>query len=133
MGLPDKEDVQPLMTTTTFDEREKALEAKYVHDEELKFLALARRDKLFALWAVGRLGLSGPDRDAFIGNLLAVQGFPRHDEALLRFAVDALTTSGAVAAAHDAAATLEQCGKQAQEQLMHGGAKPIDLSAPHSG
>ena len=42
---------------TTFDEREKE---KYAHDEELKFKAKARRDKLLGLWArQGRRGSGG--------------------------------------------------------------------------
>jgi len=45
---------------TTFDTREKAFETKFVHDANLKFLANARRDKRLGVWAVGKLGLTGP-------------------------------------------------------------------------
>jgi hypothetical protein len=44
---------------TTFDERENAYEAKFAHDEELRFKAKARRDKAFGAWAAAELGLSG--------------------------------------------------------------------------
>jgi hypothetical protein len=44
---------------TTFDKREKAFEAEFVHDEELKFKAGARRNKMLGLWAAEKLGLSG--------------------------------------------------------------------------
>ena len=115
---------------TTFDERENAFEKKFAHDEELKFRALARRDKLFALWTVGRLGVTGTRRDTLIHDILAVQGYPRHDEALIRFAVDALTAAGAQEDAHAAPATLARIGREAMEQLLQGGATPIDLSAP---
>ena len=117
-------------TATTLHERESAFEAKFAHDEELKFRGLARRDKLFALWTVGGLGLSGPRRDTFIHDILAVQGFPHHDTALLQFAVDALVAARAHAAARDAPAALQRLGQEAMDQLMRGGAKPIDLSAP---
>ncbi|MGI8526769.1 MAG: DUF1476 domain-containing protein, partial [Pseudolabrys sp.] len=33
--------------------------------EELRFKATARRNKLLGLWAAGKLGLSGPDADAY--------------------------------------------------------------------
>ena len=44
---------------TTFDKREKAFEDEFVHDEELKFKAEARRNKMLGLWAAEKLGLSG--------------------------------------------------------------------------
>ena len=44
---------------TTFDEREQAFEAKLAHDEELKFKATARRNKLLGLWAAQKMGKSG--------------------------------------------------------------------------
>jgi hypothetical protein len=44
---------------TTFDEREHAYEAKFAHDEELRFKAKARRDKALGIWAAAQLGLSG--------------------------------------------------------------------------
>lgn len=46
---------------STFDKREKAYESKFAHDEELKFKATARRNKLLGLWAAEKLGLSGDD------------------------------------------------------------------------
>ncbi len=44
---------------TTFDDRERAFEAKFAHDDELQFRVNARRDKLVGLWAAGKLGLNG--------------------------------------------------------------------------
>lgn len=41
---------------TTFDDRENAFEAKFAHDEEMKFKAEARRNKLLGLWAAGLMG-----------------------------------------------------------------------------
>ncbi|MBI6628408.1 DUF1476 domain-containing protein [Pontibaca salina] len=43
---------------TTFDERKKAFENKYAHDEEMLFKATARRNKLVGLWAAELLGKS---------------------------------------------------------------------------
>ena len=50
---------------TTFDKREEGFEKKFAHDEELKFKATARRNKLLGLWAAEKLGLSGADADAY--------------------------------------------------------------------
>jgi hypothetical protein len=44
---------------TTFDDREKAYEAKYAHDEEMAFRANARRNKLLGLWAAELMGKTG--------------------------------------------------------------------------
>src|SRR5581483_8663854 len=44
---------------TNFEDREKGFERKFADDEELKFKATARRNKLLGLWAAGELGMSG--------------------------------------------------------------------------
>jgi hypothetical protein len=50
---------------TTFDKREEGFEKKFAHDEELRFKANARRNKLLGLWAAEKMGLSGPAADAY--------------------------------------------------------------------
>ena len=50
---------------TTFDKREEAFEKQFAHDEELKFKATARRNKLLGLWAAEKLGLSGAEADSY--------------------------------------------------------------------
>jgi hypothetical protein len=44
---------------TTFDKREEGFEKKFAHDEELRFKANARRNRMLGLWAAEKLGLSG--------------------------------------------------------------------------
>jgi len=46
---------------TTFDQREKDFEKRFALDEEQKFKAVARRNKLFGLWVAEKLGKSGDD------------------------------------------------------------------------
>src|SRR5580700_1797913 len=50
---------------TTFDKREEGFEKQFAHDEELKFKATARRNKLVGLWAAEKLGLSGAPAEAY--------------------------------------------------------------------
>ncbi len=50
---------------TTFDKREEGFEKKFAHDEELKFKAGARRNKLLGLWAAAKLGLTGAEAEAY--------------------------------------------------------------------
>ena len=50
---------------TTFDDRERAHEAKFAHDAELYFKAEARRNRLLGEWAAGLLGKTGDDARAY--------------------------------------------------------------------
>ncbi len=50
---------------TTFDKREEGFEKQFAHDEELKFKATARRNRLLGMWAAEKLGLAGPAADAY--------------------------------------------------------------------
>ena len=50
---------------TTFDDRESAFENKFAHDEEMKFKAEARRNKLLGLWAAALLGKEGDAANAY--------------------------------------------------------------------
>ena len=42
---------------TTFEEREKAFEKKFALDQDLKFRAESRRNKMVAEWAAAKLGI----------------------------------------------------------------------------
>ena len=50
---------------TTFDKREEGFEKQFAHDEELKFKATARRNKLLGLWAAEKLGMTGAEAEAY--------------------------------------------------------------------
>jgi hypothetical protein len=50
---------------TTFDERQKAFEQKFEHDQELRFKANSRRNKLLGLWAAGLMGKTGDDAESY--------------------------------------------------------------------
>ncbi|MDX3924853.1 MAG: DUF1476 domain-containing protein [Shinella sp.] len=52
-------------------DREKAFEAKFALDEELRFKAEARRNKLLGLWAAGLLGKMGDDAEAYAKEVVA--------------------------------------------------------------
>src|ERR687893_127179 len=50
---------------TTFDRRKDSFEAKFARDEELRFKATARRNRLLGLWAAERLGRTGEDAEGY--------------------------------------------------------------------
>ena len=56
---------------TTFDKREEAFERKFALDEEQKFKAEARRNKLLGLWVAEQLGMSGDAATAYAKEVVA--------------------------------------------------------------
>jgi hypothetical protein len=66
---------------TTFDERERAYERKFMIDQELKFRAEARRDRQFARWAAGQLGLCGAAAEDYARSVCA-EGVKRRGEGV---------------------------------------------------
>src|ERR1044072_8221169 len=50
---------------TTFDKREEGFEKKFALDEEQRFKANARRNRLLGAWAAQQLGLAGAEADAY--------------------------------------------------------------------
>lgn len=67
-----------------FDERKKGFEAKWAHDEELRFKVMARRNKLLGLWAAGQKGLSGAAADAYAKEVVAADFEEPGDEDVFR-------------------------------------------------
>jgi hypothetical protein len=59
--------------TTTFDKREEGFEQKFAHDEELRFKATARRNRMLGLWAAEKLGLSGASAESYAKEVVAFE------------------------------------------------------------
>jgi hypothetical protein len=55
----------------SFEKREKGFEAKWAHDEELRFKVYARRNKLLGLWAAAEMGVTGPAADSYAKEVIA--------------------------------------------------------------
>jgi hypothetical protein len=58
------------ITMTTFDKREDAFEREFANDEELRFKATARRNKLVGLWAAEKLGMSGVAANSYASSIV---------------------------------------------------------------
>jgi len=65
-------------------DRENAFENKFAHDEELKFKAEARRNKLLGLWAAELLGKSGDDAEAYAKSVIMADFEEVGDEDVFR-------------------------------------------------
>lgn len=69
---------------STFDKREDAFEAKFARDEELRFKAEARRNKLLGLWAAEKLGKTGDAANAYAREVVASDFEEAGDEDVFR-------------------------------------------------
>jgi len=53
-----------------FDERERAFEARFQHDQDLQFKVKVRRNRLLGLWAAERMGLGGESAQAYAAEIV---------------------------------------------------------------
>lgn len=100
---------------TTFDDRENAFENKFAHDEELKFKAEARRNKLLGLWAAGLMGRSGEAAAAYAQEVIAADFEEAGDEDVYRKLADDL---GALADEATIRAQMAALMAEAKRQIM---------------
>ena len=102
---------------TTFDKRKDAFENKYAHDEELRFRAEARRNKLLGLWAAGLLGKSGADADAYARAVVESDFAEKGDEDVFRKVRDDFAAGGVDQSEHQIRRTMDELMAQAIEQV----------------
>lgn len=75
---------------STFDKREEGFEKKFALDEEQKFKAEARRNKLLGLWAAEKLGKTGDDAAAYAREVVSADFEEAGDADVLRKVVQDL-------------------------------------------
>ena len=69
---------------TTFDKRQEGFEKKFAHDEEIRFKAMARRNKLLGLWAAEKLGLSGAEAEDYAKSVVKADFEEAGDDDVFR-------------------------------------------------
>lgn len=67
-----------------FDKRQEGFEKKYALDEEQKFRAEARRNRLLGLWAAEKLGITGEAATAYAKEVVAADFEEAGDADVLR-------------------------------------------------
>src|SRR6266403_216083 len=82
------------LTMTTFDKREEAFEKKYALDEEQRFKAEARRNKLLGLWVAEKLGKSGDAATAYAKEVIAAEFEGAGDADVVRKVTGDLSAKG---------------------------------------
>ncbi|RXR29236.1 DUF1476 domain-containing protein [Sphingobium fluviale] len=79
---------------TDFNDRERAFEAKFAHDEELQFRIIARRNRLLGEWAGAKMGLTAAETDAYAKAVVQADFEEAGDEDVIRKLVGDLTSAG---------------------------------------
>ena len=105
---------------TTFDKREEGFEKKFAHDEELKFKATARRNKLLGHWAAEKLGLTGAAVDAYAKEVIAADFEEAGDEDVFRKLRKDFDAKGVAQSDHQIRRTMQELLAQAVTQLKAG-------------
>ncbi len=97
---------------TTFDDRERAFEAKFAHDEEMQFRITARRNRLLGEWAAQKMGLTDVEAEAYAKDVVRADFEEAGDEDVIRKVLGDLTAAGVDS---DEAAIREQLGFKSVE------------------
>lgn len=103
---------------TTFDKREEGFEKKFAHDEELKFKATARRNRLLGLWAAAELGKTGADADAYSKEVVAADFEEAGDDDVVRKVVKDLASKGVTEA--EVRSKMQELLAEAVKQIQAG-------------
>src|SRR5215217_5845748 len=103
-----------------FDKREEGFEKKFAHDEELRFKANSRRNKLLGLWAAEKMGLSGPAADAYAKEVVVADFEEAGDDDVFRKVRKDFDAKGVAQSDQDIRKTMTDLMAHAIEQIKTG-------------
>jgi len=105
---------------TTFEKREESFEKKFAHDEELRFKAMARRNKLLGLWAADKMGLSGAEADAYAKSVVTADLQEAGEEDVFRKIRGDFDAKNVGQSDHQIRRTMDELMATAVEQIKAG-------------
>jgi hypothetical protein len=106
---------------TTFDKREEGFEKKFAHDEELRFKATARRNKLLGMWAAEKLGLTGAEAESYAKEVVMADFEEAGDQDVFRKLRKDFDAKGVAQSDHQIRRTMDELMEQAIAQIKAGG------------
>ena len=106
---------------TTFDKREEGFEKKFAHDEELRFKANARRNKMLGLWAAEKLGLSGDAANAYAKEVIMADFEEAGDNDVLKKVQKDLEAKGVASSEQDIRRTMNDLMEKAIAEIKASG------------
>lgn len=103
---------------TTFNEREKGFEAKFKHDEELRFKVTARRNKLLGLWAAEQMGLDDDAAAAYARDVVRADFEEPGDDDVLRKVLGDFEAKSVESSEHLLRRRMDELMAEAKQQIM---------------
>ena len=103
---------------TDFQDRERAEESKFAHDEEMHFRIHARRNRLVGNWAAERMGLSAVEAEAYAKSVVQADFEESGDEDVVRKLLGDLTSAGVEVSEADIREALKAKAVEAKRALM---------------
>jgi hypothetical protein len=105
---------------TTFDKREEGFEKKFALDEEQKFKAEVRRNKLLGMWAAEKLGLTGDAANNYAKEVVAADFEEAGDQDVLQKVLKDLSAKGETITEGQIRAKMDELLVQAVAQVKAG-------------
>jgi hypothetical protein len=102
----------------SFERRKDGFERKFAHDEELRFKATARRNRLLGHWAAAKLGLSGAEADAYARDVVKADFEAPGDEDVVRKIRTDFDAKKIALSDHQIRRTMEELLVKAAEQIQ---------------
>lgn len=109
-----------LSEMTTFDDREKAFEAKYALDQEQEFKAIARRNRMLGLWAAEKMGLSSESADQYAAAVVRADFEQPGDEDVFRKVAGDFKASGLSVSEGEIRSKIDELASIAREGIRAG-------------
>jgi hypothetical protein len=103
-----------------FDERKRKYEDKWALDEELRFKANARRNKLLGRWAAAELGLSGDEAEAYARTVINADFQEPGDEDVFRKVRDDFRAKGVPHSDETIHQKMRELVVTARDQIVNG-------------
>jgi hypothetical protein len=103
---------------TAFEDRERTYEAKWAHDEDLRFRTVSRRNKLLGLWAAGQMGLAGAAAESYANVLLDLEVRGCRDEDIADKLRDDFAAHKVGLSKHAIHRKMEELLAEAADQVM---------------
>ncbi len=105
---------------TSFDKREEGFEKKFALDEEQRFKAEARRNKLLGLWVAEKLGLAGAAADTYAREVVAADFEEAGDADVARKVLADLAAKNVAITERDLRVKMDELMAQAVTQVKAG-------------
>ena len=103
----------------SFQDREKAFESKWAHDEELRFKIMARRNKLLGLWAADQMGMSGDEAAEYARAVVRADFEEPGEEDVFRKIHKDFAAKGIARSDHAIRMKMDELLQTATEQILH--------------